>query len=212
LAGTASTKDGPVNLDISPSTIAAGNTGTVFFQFRIDNSVPITSSDDATTLDFNAGVAAGAVDGSSESQGAYINLGAPSADNRTLQGRDGGSQLNLQTGLNADSWYNVWLVLDNGDTTASGSESYDIHLSEGRTNSATPTLVADDFAFRDSPNGDPVDTIFLNKFRDAGGAYFDNFYVDNSAENLVNPVPEPATYAALLGMAALGFVLLRRRR
>ena len=212
LAATTSNEPSALNLDISANQIAAGNTGTVFFQFRIDSSVPVAQSDDATTLDFNTGVAPGPVSGTSNTQGAYINLGANGADNRTLQGRDGSNQNNLKTGLNADSWYNIWLVLDNGDTTTSENEIYDIYLSEGRTNTLAPTSVANDFAFRDTPNGNPVDTIFLNKFRDAPGAYFDNYYVDSTAENLVNPVPEPGIYALLFGALSAAFVMIVRRR
>lgn len=45
----------------------------------------------------------------------------------------------------------------------------------------------------------------------AGQAYFDNF-ASTGLEARTAPVPEPSTYAAILGALALGFALYRRRR
>lgn len=44
----------------------------------------------------------------------------------------------------------------------------------------------------------------------AGQAYFDNF-ASSGLEARTAPVPEPSTYAAILGALALGFALYRRR-
>lgn len=45
---------------------------------------------------------------------------------------------------------------------------------------------------------------------DSGQAYFDNF-ASSGLEARTAPVPEPSTYAAIIGLLALGFAIYRRR-
>lgn len=46
----------------------------------------------------------------------------------------------------------------------------------------------------------------------SGTTYLDDFSTTDSVTSMTAPVPEPSTYAALFGVAALGFAAWRRRR
>jgi hypothetical protein len=178
--------------------IANNTTGTLFYQIRLD-------SEGIGNLNHSHGLSDTT---SSSSFGDYeaqlISIGS------SLNVRDGASataevQVNA---LAADTWYNIWLVANNSNDT------FKFFIQGG--DFATPTEfaggVSDPFNFRNGTSG-ALTHFFLIYGNSAGGTlYVDNIHIDTTGENISNPIPEPATAATVLTMAALGATLRGRRR
>ena len=128
-----------------------------------------------------------------------------------LDARDGGGFLAdsaVTFDLAAGEWYNLWVVQDHP------SDMYNVYL--GGPGLGGPTLMfaaESPLDYRVVGGGAALEAFFL---RSGGGSgnlgpfYIDDVYVDASARNLTNPIPEPATIAMFFlgGLMALG--LLRR--
>jgi len=183
---------GSTRSTLKPITISAGDTGTLFFRFRLG----ATSGNDlfvgTTTL------------GYTETAGLADCLRQVSAE---LRAHDG-SWKTVATGLSADQWYNVWHVIDNDNAT------WRMYIEGG--NYTTQTLLDSsgdsDFAFR---TGDgTVDLINLAVVTLVGqnnNAYIDDIYLDATEANLLNPIPEPGT-AVMLALGLLGLLAFGRWR
>lgn len=141
-----------------------------------------------------------------------------------LRIRDGATLRTLTDQVAKDTWYNLWLVIDNhADTTR-------IYIQGGAFAEQTLLSVGDqeEFRFRNSGGAtqdNDLVTFFIATGRNTsnqppsptehnGPAFIDDIYLDASGVNLANPVPEPSTLAlTAIGSAALaiGKRLARRR-
>ena len=174
---------------MGPSAIANGDSGTLFARFRFE-----------TTANANFGLSESAAPSAYGDFRVQINRqnGTP------IKARDAGSFTDLTTPLadDVDTWYNLWVIADNGTDT-----SRIFIQSDGDAGFATQTEVTTDgtISFRTAAAGDLV-TLMLRA--QEGTAYFDDFYV-SAGTDLSNPtIPEPST--SLFGL--LGAALLLRRR
>jgi len=122
--------------------------------------------------------------------------------------RDGGTTDSAGT-PSEDTWYNVWLVVDNS------TQTYDVYINSGTSAATAGDLLFADQAFRTGADGIPgaLDKlIVLGTNNSSDATYFDNFTLDDAGVNLnYQLVPEPSTYALISGIL-VSLLLLRRRR
>jgi len=194
--GSVNTSDGMAWKSLGGSIPTTSTAATLFFQMQFSVFDPqsrvfagVSADTDPDIFDDGAAYAGGITNSSQ------------------FAARDGGSTTGLFTPV-ANTWYNVWLVIDNS------SESYDVYVNTGTDGATAGDLFADDFDFRNGANGVPG---ALDKFivipldpRDED-AYVDNIYVDVDGLNLANPVPEPSTIALVMIPGLIFFVLHRKR-
>jgi len=126
----------------------------------------------------------------------------------------------LTTDVSPLSWYNIWMVINNTtDTTQiyiQGNEFASQTLLTSQGNSS--------FTFRNGTTTNNLVTLFIatgrnlanfppNPQENIGPVYFDDIYVDQSGQNLVNPVPEPGgmLLAMIAAAMAVGMRLPRAR-
>ncbi len=180
------------------SGIADGTTGTLFFRIR-------STADASGDFDWVFG---SSIDSPTD-WGDYIGYGGMNSDeSRTSPGepmfvRDDGFK--SVGAASADTWYNVWLVLDND-----GKETtmyYNTGLGTPATDSST--LFASG-AFR-NVNTDAITTLWVRNNEPGTTGYIDDIYLDTTGSNLANPIPEPSSYALIAGMLGLCWIMLRRR-
>jgi hypothetical protein len=177
---------------ISSSSTAA----TVFFRFYLGNS--------SQTDGFNhlAGVAK---NDDPDAWDAYVSYtGALGTIDHVARDEGNG---NVDVGdLSLNTWYNVWMVIDNnGDTT-------DYYLNTGGDATGMSPVNTTDFANRDTSNND-IDRFLLRMGQakdETAIMYIDDIYVDTTGQNLT-AIPEPGTLA-LMGLSLAALVLFRRRR
>ncbi len=182
-------------LTLAGGGIAQGATGTLFFRMRFAN--PGNTNIGLSDLG---------------SPGAYSDyesqLSRASDQGGDLRARDGGSFRNLSGGgnpaNNVDTWYNVWMVVNNSaDTTQIYVQSDD----DADFSTQTELTGSEILNFRNGTASNGLQTLYLRG--DFGDAFYDDFYIDGSATTLTNPVPEPSI--AILGLLG-AVVLLRRKR
>jgi hypothetical protein len=178
----------------SAINIADGTTGTLFLRAQFVNTPPNTIfglSDDSTPTggfgDFESAARFG--DGSDD-----------------FDVRDGGAYDDAAS-IDQGTWYNIWFVIDNDTDT---TEFY--LQSDADSNFATQTLVSsttDPVDFRNGTN-DALTSFLIIADGSTDVALFDDIYIDTTGENLVNPIPEPAT-AGVVAAGLLGLLTRRRR-
>ena len=122
--------------------------------------------------------------------------------------------LNPEGNLAFDTWYNMWIVVDNIDGDAS-ADTYTVYLGGGAFG-AQSLIVTEDFS-NTAGNGSlvvnsAIDTVQFREF--SRSLLIDDLYVDTAGENLASPlaalmIPEPSS----LVLCALALIpALRRRR
>jgi len=171
--------------------IANNTTGTLFFRVRV--------ADDAGDFNWVFGSSDVADPGT---WGDYEGYGVMDSVNNTVGNevavRNGGSFTTF-TSASADTWYNVWLVLDNT------SDITTMYFGTGDSG----TAATQSGTFRNGTTAS-LDRLFVrNNVLDSTG-YIDDVYLDTSGANLANPIPEPSSLA-LLFCGAASFVVRRRR-
>jgi hypothetical protein len=112
--------------------------------------------------------------------------------------------------VTAGAWYNVWVVVD------LANDLYDVYVSDAAPGTPTQenlTFSALDYTGAPSGTspGDLQSVLLILGSTHAGNeqTFIGDIWVDTTGENLVNPIPEPATMS-LIGLG--GLLMLRRRR
>lgn len=162
--------------------ISTGTTGTVFTRFRssaggVDIAFGSSDIDQATLL---AAAADGGRFDNFEAYGRIQNNGTE------YQARDGGG---FTTGsplaITTDTWYNLWLVLDNSATT------YETYIQGPSDPNPVQYLAGGTgtFAFRTTgtPHGSII-SYLIDSNATTPDTFYDDIYVDPDGENLTNPV------------------------
>ena len=202
--------------NVSNTVLGTNNTGTTTASLGV-NTVPLTG---ISTLFFqmrvpedNVDISFGLADDSGTGFGDFVTqVFAVGEELRIREGDGGGSHSGHTVGvtpLPADTWYNVWTVLNPEGTVANPQGSYDVYVSTDPYGS--PMLVASDHGFRATP------TVALDRLMiiDGGSGdqsiLIDNIFLDATQANLWNPaIPEPSR--TLLLFAGLIVLALRRKR
>lgn len=148
-----------------------------------------------------------------------INAQHNAAPNDSLKVRDGGVFDDFGGGtFIVNTWYNVWMVINNSTNT------FELWTNQGDFGSAgtplthlvDPTDADFSFGFRNGGTNALSTLLFgMGGTTPAltGSLIVDDVYLDTTGENLVNPVPEPGSVAIFGAAATLGLVVrLRNRR
>ena len=169
--------------------IADGSTGTFYFQIRTEDETPDASyglSDEPTGL-LNAF-------GAFEVQ---VALTTNATEGIQLGARNGGTfETSLVTGLDANTWYDIWVVVDN-DT-----DTYDVYYgTAGDPNGIGSAIkIADNFSFRNGQaTNDLVSFLTLSNNHEDNNANVDNIY---SGSLTAMGGPESMTIEGDLDLAA----------
>jgi hypothetical protein len=163
--------------------IAMGTTGTLFSRFRTTNGgvdVAFGSSDIADAQLLTDSTAGGRFD-NFEAYGRVQNNGLE------YQVRDGGgfttgSPLSIMN----DTWYNLWLVINNSANTY---RAYVQGPSDANPVQYLGGNATGDFAMRTTgaPHGNLI-SYLIDSNATSPNTYFDDIYIDTAGENLTNPV------------------------
>jgi len=113
-----------------------------------------------------------------------------------LVGQNGATTQDLVTGLSADTWYDIWLVVDNA------ADTFDVYQGTTGDSETLGSIVGNNLAFR---NGT---TDALSTFA-ALSTNMNN--LSAGVDNLSYAIPEPSSFALQGGLLALGCVVVRRR-
>lgn len=73
---------------------------------------------------------------------AYVTAAGSGPSTYTLRARNSGSNTDIST-INADTWYNIWLVID------ASADTYDVYVTTGSDDATGTTPLADNFVFRE---------------------------------------------------------------
>ncbi|HEX8311875.1 MAG TPA: PEP-CTERM sorting domain-containing protein [Chthoniobacteraceae bacterium] len=188
--------------DLATNAIAPGSTGTLYFRFLKPSTVP----ESGAANDFMAGL---------------LNSGSTAADNKDLGYAGGVTAPNNRTTLQpypngngaasfsadtGDTWYSLWVVYNNALNT--GSDTFSVYV-QGGTAYSSVTAIAENVV-SSNQIADDLDTLKLAVWETRNNG-FDDFYIDKSGANLsIATIPEPSS-ALLVGLAAAGLVVRRRR-
>lgn len=133
--------------------------------------------------------------------------------------RDTGSGGNFQSQtlatIDDETWYNLWLVIDNA--TGHANDSFSVYLNTGVAHATEADLIGSDLLFREGVNtgehgiAGALNTFFIYATQDQQRfVRYDEIHV-SSGMNLTNiMIPEPGTFA--LGLLGAALMMLRRRR
>jgi hypothetical protein len=197
---------GPAGLTIANSS----TTATVFWQFNLgtvsNNNwnfvlTDVNPTDTAGTSEAQFNFDSTAGNFRARNAGAFKNL--------SLDGTAAGNVL-IVTGVT----YNAWMKINNS------ADNYQVFLqSDGVAGLSSPVQVlANDgtggtFGFR---NGTAANDLINLNFGPGSGqtsqTVFDNVYIDPAGFNLINPVPEPSTWALLSAGGVAALLWHRRKR
>lgn len=136
-------------------------------------------------------------------------------DDTTLEVHDGsngsgsgGGFKNLATGLSGDTWYNLWVLVDND------ADTFQVYIEGGAFTTQTKLDDSGDdtFNFRYGGGANALQNVVLSHNSNGNNdpILFDDIYVDTTTKSLNNPIPEPGSLA-LLGLGTL-CMLGRSRR
>jgi hypothetical protein len=185
--------------------IATGTSATIFGRFR-STAAGVDIAFGASDLDQAALLA------DAESGGRFNNFeayGRVVSSGTQFQVRNGGGFTDGANSLTItpDTWYNVWLLVDN---TAATYQAYTQGPSDAAPVQYLGGTVTGDFAFRSTanPHGNLI-SYLLDSNATSGNTYFDDIYVDTAGHNLANPVPEPSSLALLFCCSLVLWVLKR---
>ncbi|MEM6822694.1 MAG: PEP-CTERM sorting domain-containing protein, partial [Verrucomicrobiota bacterium] len=193
-AGTNGDAQNPT--DFGANDIADGSSGTVFMRLNIDSfagsNFSFGLSDTTSGFDANFG--------DFRSQLVISSSG--------FRVRDGGGSVTFDQTLSEDTWYDLWIVADNATDTSQ------VYIQGGafssQTQLTTGSGATNSWAFRSSA-GDLGTFLIRSGSTHSDTVLLDDIYVDSSAVNLANPIPEPSTtYALILGATFL-LVITRLR-
>ncbi len=129
--------------------------------------------------------------------------------------RSGNGSGTISPTMLQNTWYNVWMVIDNTGTSGQtgNSDAYRLYVqSDADANFATQTLVTPDSnVFRNfTQNANSlVSFVVKGGGSNTGSVWLDDIYIDETGLNLNNPIPEPTSAMLLLGGVAL--LAMRRR-
>lgn len=185
-----------VFLGLGSNAILDGNMGTIFFRFQYNSTVngagygptaatPSTWNDQGNYL---------FADGSDQ-----INTRTNTATEVLSQTANASDPFVPATG----TWYSAWITIDN---TGGGAPQASFYIEPDGTAIASTILYEDGtstsvFNARSTATGD------LANFFIAGNSgstmLFDDIYVDSTATNLTNPIPEPSAIFWVTGALAL---------
>jgi hypothetical protein len=122
-----------------------------------------------------------------------------------INARNNSSNATIVSGISNDTWYNIWLVLNNSANT------YDVYVTTGTTDATTADLKANDFGFRNDSAAS------LSTFKIYGRANatapracrVDDINTVSGTNLTYGLVPEPATML-LLGLGGLAISFRKR--
>ena len=110
-----------------------------------------------------------------------------------LRGRNGALTDVLQSGLTANTWYDVWIDVDNA------TDTYDVYFGTSGDPNVLGALVGSNLAFRNGTSDSLITFVSLGFEHDLRAAGTDNLY--RYEQDVV--VPEPASVALAIGSVAL---------
>ena len=171
---------------LGSDSLGAADTGTYYYQV----------SSKSMNVDYSIGLTDAASVGAWGDLRAYVNIKGDGSS-LWLAARNGGSTAPaFASGLSVDTWYDLWLVVDNA------TDTYDVYYGEGlgADGMASAQLVADDYSFRSAVAGDLTSFGMYGWNTDSFAAQVDN----------IQAIPEPSTFG-LLAIAGGGLMVMRRR-
>lgn len=191
-AMTSGTANQTLYRSLGGNAIANNTTTTLFFRFQSTLAQP----------NFNIGlldIAAPANGTFNINQSQFRVAGDTAANANNLYTRDFTGFVDIGD-FQITTWYNLWMVVNNTTDRTTFYTS---------TGTADGTLLGDPagYTFRVA-SSNPISTLQVISSNPTA-VFLDDFYVDNSGQNIVNPIPEPAV-SGLAGLASLA--LIRRRR
>lgn len=190
-AMTSGTANQTLYRSMGSGAIANNTTATVFFRFQSTLAQP----------NFNIGlldIAAPANATFNINQSQFRVAGDTAANANNLYTRDSTGFVDIGD-FEIFTWYNMWMVINNTTDRTTFYTS---------TGNADGTLMGDanGYTFR-VPSVNPITTLQVIS-SNTSAVFLDDFYLDTSGENLVNPVPEPS----MTGLVGLGTLAMFRRR
>jgi hypothetical protein len=172
------------------TNIANGSTSSYYFQ--------ISSSE--TTPDVSFGLSDLAAPGRGDFNDFEVQIALTSdANGLRIGARNGGTAvLDLVTGLSANTWYDIWVIVDNNKDT------YDLYFGTGLNPDriADATRIANNYGFRNGTNANDLVTFMnLANCNDSLSARVDNIYYH--AGDVAPPSADNTAPAAPAGLSAV---------
>lgn len=204
---------------LGANSILEGTTGTLFYRIRnfINPTAPRGTAGTGTVAggDLSAGASDTAPAANSNGGGfgdleAYATLAGTTAGAGQVRVRNAGTTATVGA-YNANTWTNIWLVINNQ------ADTYSLYSSEGSNPAAQ--VGAGGYGFRNGAAANDLISFYIRSgFGQTVGSrnetgLIDDVYVDNTGSNLANPtvVPEPASWM-LVAMCLTLSAFARKRK